>query len=73
MAKAMQQPEERHREVLSPEAQAFLRNRGFSGSFIAGLQMMLQEAGPVYARTEYEGPGRQARSSCGPLQSPLSR
>jgi hypothetical protein len=38
-------------ETLSASAQTFLSNRGFSQSFIAGLQMMLREAGSTHARS----------------------
>ena len=48
--------EEPKYETLSKQAADFLKNNGYSQTFIAGLMMMLREAGSVHARTEIPQP-----------------
>ena len=43
-------------EILSNQAMAFLRRKGYSETFITGLYSMLREAGSVHRRTEIKPP-----------------
>jgi hypothetical protein len=55
-------------ENLSQEARTFLSARGYSQDFIAGLMMMLREAGSVHARSSvtYQQGEQEFMDSPGP-------